>query len=192
MPEPHLAAAGLLEKQKNFDAAAREYQTAAELDPKSQEALTGLANVSSAQKKYAEAEAALRKLLRPIRKTPRPALNWGVCFRPKARATKRRRSCKRATGTSRTIPMPPWSWARFTEGWEERRSRAAVSHCSSEAAAGSRGALTRSASLLMHEKKYPEAQRELLAAINLKPDFGEAYGILAIVAASQQAVRSVP
>jgi Flp pilus assembly protein TadD len=62
-PDPHLAAAALLEKQNNLDEAAREFQTASELDPKSQPALSGLANVYIKQKKYAEAEAALRKVL---------------------------------------------------------------------------------------------------------------------------------
>ncbi|HEX3996561.1 MAG TPA: tetratricopeptide repeat protein, partial [Acetobacteraceae bacterium] len=38
---PHLATASLLEKQKNYDAAVHEYQTAAELDPKSPDAQTG-------------------------------------------------------------------------------------------------------------------------------------------------------
>ena len=38
----------------------------------------------------------------------------------------------------------------------------------------------------MHEKKFEESQRELLVAINLKPDLGEAYGNLAIVAAANK------
>jgi tetratricopeptide (TPR) repeat protein len=38
----------------------------------------------------------------------------------------------------------------------------------------------------MHEKKYVEAQQELLAAINLKPDLGDAYGNLAVVAAANK------
>src|SRR5271167_255141 len=61
-PEPHLAAAALLEKSNNLDAAAREFQAASELEPKSQPALSGLANVYIKQKRYPEAEAALRRL----------------------------------------------------------------------------------------------------------------------------------
>jgi Flp pilus assembly protein TadD len=60
--EPHLSSAALLQKQGKLDAAAKEYQAAAELDPKSQEALAGLVNLYVAQKKYADAETVLRKL----------------------------------------------------------------------------------------------------------------------------------
>src|SRR5581483_8411244 len=44
-------------------------------------------------------------------------------------------------------------------------------------------------SLLMHEKKYPESQQELLMAIRLKPDMGQAYENLAIVAAENKNYR---
>ena len=62
-PEPHLAAGALLARQNNLPAAANEYRTAIELDPASDEALTGLVNVSIGQKKYSDAETALRKKL---------------------------------------------------------------------------------------------------------------------------------
>ncbi len=62
-PQPHLNAGEILVRQNNLDAAAREYQTAVNLDPSSAPALTGLVNVLIAQKKYPDAEAALRKLL---------------------------------------------------------------------------------------------------------------------------------
>jgi tetratricopeptide (TPR) repeat protein len=38
----------------------------------------------------------------------------------------------------------------------------------------------------MHEKKFEESQKELIAAINLKPDMGDAYGNLAIDAAANK------
>ena len=38
----------------------------------------------------------------------------------------------------------------------------------------------------MQEKKYPEAQQELLMAVKLKPDLGEAYGNLAVVASENK------
>ena len=45
--EPHLGAAGLLEKQSNLSAAEREYQAAAVLAPHSSEPLAGLINIYS-------------------------------------------------------------------------------------------------------------------------------------------------
>ena len=41
-------------------------------------------------------------------------------------------------------------------------------------------------SLLIHEKKYPEAQQELLTAIKLKSDLIDAYGDLAAAAAADK------
>ena len=58
-----LSAGRVFEAQNKLDDAAREYQIAAKLDPKSAEPITGLANVYSKQKKYPEAEAELRKLV---------------------------------------------------------------------------------------------------------------------------------
>ncbi len=47
----------------------------------------------------------------------------------------------------------------------------------------------------MQEKKYPEAQQELLMTVKLKPDLGEAYGNLAVVASEnrdyQLAIRAL-
>ena len=40
--------------------------------------------------------------------------------------------------------------------------------------------------LLMHVRKYPEAQQELLLAVQLKPDLADAYGNLAVVAAENK------
>ena len=34
----------------------------------------------------------------------------------------------------------------------------------------------------MKQRKYPDAQQELLTAVKIKPDFGEAYGDLAMAA----------
>ena len=53
--DPHISSGIILENQENLDAAGREYQIAANLDPKSQDALAGLANVYTKQKKYDEA-----------------------------------------------------------------------------------------------------------------------------------------
>ena len=45
-------------------------------------------------------------------------------------------------------------------------------------------------SLLMQEKKYPEAQQELMTAVKLSPDMADIYGNLAVVAAENKNYRS--
>ncbi len=61
--EVHFAAGQVLEKQNQLDAAAKEYETAAALDPKSIEPVVALSVVYTKQQKYPQAEAMLRKLL---------------------------------------------------------------------------------------------------------------------------------
>ncbi len=60
---PHLAAAADLEAMKQYDAAETEYKHAAELDPKSAEALAGLVNIYQKNGRLPEAQAALRKFV---------------------------------------------------------------------------------------------------------------------------------
>src|SRR5579863_1141562 len=61
-PEPHLAAAQLLEKQEKFSDAEGEYKQALALDPSS-DALTGLANLYMRGRRFPEAEEYLRKVV---------------------------------------------------------------------------------------------------------------------------------
>ncbi|HTK95818.1 MAG TPA: tetratricopeptide repeat protein [Terriglobales bacterium] len=62
-PEPHIGSAAILEKQKKYPEAQAEFAKAAELDPKSTEALAGLVNVATEQRHFDEAEAMLRRYL---------------------------------------------------------------------------------------------------------------------------------
>src|SRR4051812_46644348 len=59
--EPRLSAGILLESQNQFAEAVAEYKLAADLDPKSSEAIAGLVNSYSKLGQMAEAETALRK-----------------------------------------------------------------------------------------------------------------------------------
>src|SRR5579864_3754077 len=61
-PEPHLVAGSLLEKQHPAEAE-KEYQQALAIDPNSTDANTALANLYMRQRRFAEAEPLLRKLL---------------------------------------------------------------------------------------------------------------------------------
>lgn len=183
---PHLAAAGLLEKQKNYDAAAHEYQTAAELDPKSPEAQTGLANLSISQKKYAEAEAALRKLLQNDPQNAAARTQLGRVLSAQGKQDEAAQALLSGKGTSPDDPHAALELARLYQkagknAEAEQQFRIAVPKLVQDPEVH-----YEFGTLLMHEKKYVEAQREFLAAINLKPDFGEAYGSLAIVAASNE------
>jgi len=214
-PEPHLAAADLFEKQGDLDGAARQFQTASNLDAKSQPALSGLANVYIKQKKYPEAEAALRKALAadPLNNTARYQLGLVLAEEGKndeaADEVKKSLQAGGNCGAELTLgslyvktgnDAEAEHWLRgAVAGFDsvlkicEERScspGSAPPHPSECACSGDESKAAEAhyalGSLLMHVKKYPESQQELLLAVQLKPDLADAYGNLAVVAAENK------
>jgi Flp pilus assembly protein TadD len=184
-PEPHLAAARLLQRQNSLAEAAQQYQAAAELDPKSQEALSSLVNLDISQKKYAEAEAMLRKMTSdPENSNARVQLG-----RVLAAEGKNDEAAQELQAGLQANPGDPHAALELGTLYVKANKNA-------EAEQQFRLALQKLpqdpevhfalGSLLMYEKKYPEAQQELLIAVKLKPDLAEAYGNLAIVAAENK------
>jgi tetratricopeptide (TPR) repeat protein len=214
-PEPHLAAAVLLEKQNNLEAAAREYQTAADLDPKSQEAVAGLANIYSKEKKYPEAEAALRRVLQSDSQNNRARAQLGRVLAAEGKndeaAEELRRSMQAGGNPQAELELGSIyvNAGNYVEAEKLLREAVTSSDGSLRALEQRTSAPNELAplreqsadahyslgSLLMHVKKYPEAQQELLIAIRLKPDNGQAYSNLAVVAAEnkqyQLAIRAL-
>ncbi len=185
-PEPHLAAALLLEKQGNLDASAREFRTASELDPKSQPALFGLANVYIKQKKYPEAEAALHKVLAADPGNSNARLQLGRVLAEEGKNDEAAQELQKVLQASPSdgraaLELGTLYLKAEKYGEAEQQFRIAVQNMPKDAEA--HYAL---GSLLMHVKKYPESQQEVLTAVQLKPELIEAYGNLAVVAAANK------
>lgn len=197
---PRLAAAALLRKQGELDAAAREYQAAAQIDPHSAEAQSGLTEVLIAQKKYSEAEAALRKQIALDAQNNSARLQLGRVLAAAGRNDEAADELKKAlqTGASpeaelelgtlyakanKDADAEPWL-RKAAAGFDG--APGAQQNADSGAKAPAAQAHFALGSLLMYEKKFPEAQQELITAVRLKPDFADAYGDLAIVAASNK------
>jgi Flp pilus assembly protein TadD len=185
-PEPHLAAGALLARQSNLAAAANEYRTAIDLDPASNEALTGLINVLIAGKKYSDAETALRKKLTA---NPQDASAHTQLARVLAAEGKNDEAAQELESVSHANSDDPQAALQLGSIYlkagknpeAEQQFRIAVQKSPRDA-----NAHYALGALLMHEKKFEESQRELLIAVNLQPDLGEAYGNLAVVAASNK------
>jgi Flp pilus assembly protein TadD len=167
----------LLEKENKLDEAAHEYQIAVTVDQKSTEALVGLANLYTKQKKYADAEAQLRKILaiNPDNQNARAQLGQVLSAQGKdAEAA----SAKSNSNDPHDALETGTAYVKAGKyGEAEERFRLAVAGLPDDPEA--HYAL---GSVLMQEKQYPEAQLELLTAIKLKPDLAGAYGNLAFVA----------
>lgn len=181
-PEPHLAAGAVLEQQKSWTAAEAEFQRAAELDPRSTEALAGLVNVASGQKRFAEAEALLRRylaaepanalarvqlgrVLAAQKKYPEAAteLEAGLASAPQDAALARELAAVYAASEqwAKAVPL----YQRLVQA----QPKDAELHRVYGAA-------------LMRQKDFNGAQQEFITALKLDPKLADAYGDLAVAA----------
>lgn len=184
--EPHFSAAALLEKEGRLDEAAREFQQAAERDPASVEALAGLVNVYTRAKRLPEAETALRMYLARNPQSADAHLQLGRVLLALGRADEGRAelesALKLAPGDQAAerevagLEMAAGKYEEAAERYHRLAQRAPQD-------AGLRHAL---GTALLRARRFAEAQRELLAALKLKPDLAEAYGDLAAAASENK------
>ncbi|MFB3917671.1 MAG: tetratricopeptide repeat protein [Terriglobales bacterium] len=182
-PEPHLAAGITLETQNKLDAAAEEFALASRLDPKSTEALAGLANVYQKLGRFENAEAALRKYLASDPQNAAAHIQLGRVLaaenKPEAAISELATGLRLAPNGAearRELASLYLSQKNFSQAESEYRFLLKTNPNDPEAHFGLGRAL-------MQQRKFPEAQQELMAAVALKQGLGEAYGDLAIVAA---------
>ena len=185
-PEPHIGAGAILTHQNQLESAAREYQAAIEIDPASVNALSGLVNVYITEKKYPDAEAALRKLLAANPQNSQAHLQLARVLSAEGKndqAAQELQSASQANPDDPKLALEMGTiYAKAGKDAEaEQQLRVAVAK--DPQSADAHYAL---GAILMHERKNPEAQQELLLAIKLKPDLAEAYGNLAVVAAANK------
>lgn len=184
-PEPHLLAATLLEKQHPADAE-KEYHQALALAPESPDALAALTNFYMRQRRFAEAESMLRKL---VAMHPNDATGHLQLGRMLAIAGKTDDGIGEIVAGLKLDPSDSQAQhdladlylesSKFSQA-EELYKKLAAAHPNDAAFHHGLGRA------LLHEKKYAEAERELARAVQLRPDFGPAYGDLAVAAAENK------
>ena len=181
-PEAHLSAGPVLEKQNKYAEAEQEYKLVLAIDPNSADALVGIANIYMRGTRYPEAAEILRKL---VAQKPNYAAGHIQLGRVLAASSK----------FADAIPEFQAGLRLSPDDKEAQRDLAEV-----YASAGQYkdaqllyeallGASPNDPSLhyslgrsYMKQRKFPEAQQYFLATLKLKPDFGEAYGDLAMAA----------
>src|SRR5262249_6131865 len=164
-----------------FSDAEKEYKRALELDPKS-DAVTGLANLYMRGRRFPEAEEYLRKV---VAAQPDFIAAHVQLSRVLAAAGKNEEAIAELQSCAKTAP-------RDRSIQRDLADLYSMSGKNAEAEAAYRALLTGHANdpelhyglgkALLRQKKFSEAQQEFVAAIKLKPDFGEAYGDLAFTA----------
>ncbi len=185
-PEPHLSAGPLLEHESDLAGAEHEYAQALALDPKSLDAITGLANVYMREHRFKDAESALRKLiaLRPQEAGAHMELGRMLAADGQydAAITEMQVALKQGDSdpsAQRELAELNLSAGHFADA--EASYRTLVAANPNDARLHHGLGVT-----LLREKKFPEAQQELLTAVKLYPDFGEAYGDLAFAASENK------
>jgi tetratricopeptide (TPR) repeat protein len=181
-PEPHIAAGLLLEKQNRFADASEEYRQALAIDPTSADALTGLANISMRGQRFSDAEEALRKLVVLHPENAGAHLQLGRVLAAAgdkdAAIVEFQAAAKLApadAGTKRELADLYATARKFDLAEAEYRALLASNPRDAEVH-------QRLGSAFLEERKFSEAQQEFWIAVHLKPDFGLAWGQLAIAA----------
>jgi len=180
--EPRLSAGLLLEKQNKFAEAEEQYKQALTLDPSSSDALVGLANIYMRGKRLPEAEEYLKKVVaqRPTDPVAHVQLGRVLAADQKyddaiAELQAGLKLAPNDTSAQRDLADIYVSAGKFSEAETFYRSLLATRARDPE--------LHHSlGQTLMKLKKFPEAEQEFVAAVNLKPDWGAAYGDLAVAA----------
>lgn len=180
--EPHLSAGAVLEKQNRYTDAVEQYKAALALDPQAADALTGLANIYMRGHRFGEAEDVLRKLLalRPNDHSAQAQL--GRMLASDGRNDEAIAELQNALHSS---PDDPELQRDLADLHLQAKHYA-------EAEALYKSLVVRTPNdpvvhnsygqCLLRQNKLEEAWQQFFAAVQMKPDFGEAYGNLAIVA----------
>ena len=181
-PEPHLAAAMLLEKQSHFADAEQEYKQALALDPNSSDALTGLANIYMRGQRLADADPILRKLIamHPDDVSARRQLSRILIV-----LGKNDDAVAELQEALKAEPQNSEVQADLADLYfqSKKYDQAEAAYRAMLAAKPDNAQLHHFLGVaLLKQRKYGDAQQELLIAVKLKPDFGEAYGDLAVAA----------
>jgi tetratricopeptide (TPR) repeat protein len=181
-PEPHLSSGALFEKQQKAGEAEKEYQRALSLAPDSTDALIAISNLYMREKRFADAEASLRKL---VALHPGDAGAHFQLGRMLAISGKNEDAVSEMEAGLKLDPADSKAQRDLAEmdvdsgKYDEAARLYATLLNSSPNDSGLHLGLGR---VLLRQKKFAEAEQELMKAVKLKPDSGETYGELAVAA----------
>lgn len=180
-PEPHLLTGALLEKQHPAEAE-KEYQQALALEPGAADANIALANLYMRQQRFSEAEPILQQL---VAARPNDAAGHLQLGRLLAISGKKDAAIAELEIGLRLDPSDGKAQRDLADfyvdaGKYEQAQKIYTSLLTS--APNDVDVQYGYGRVLLKQKKFAEAERELLKTVKLKPDLGTAYGDLAIAA----------
>ena len=185
-PEPHLSAGLLNERQKDFPAAEAEYKKALTLGPHSTEAAIGLTNIYMKSNRLADAEPLLRRLAADRPDDAGLHIQLG---RVLAAEGKKDDAILELQATLKLSPNDSAAQRDLADLYadEGKNDLAEAAYRPLVAAQPNDAELHRAlGKALLLQKKFPEAQQELLAAVRLNRDSPDAYIDLAFAASENK------
>jgi len=184
--EPHLEAAILLEQQKNVAAATQEFQKALDLDANNRDALAGLVNTYSRSGQLPQAETLLRRM------AAREPQNATLHIQLGRVLAAQRKNDEAITELTKGLDLAPGDAAANRELiqllLDEKKYPEAIVRFKPAIQANPSDPQLRYllGTTYLRNKNFPEAQAELMQAVKLKSDFGQAYGDLAFAASENK------
>jgi Flp pilus assembly protein TadD len=180
-PEPHLAAGAILEKANHFADAEQEYKQALAIDPASSEALTGLANIYARGNRFLDAQQVLDKIVALHPEDVQARLQLGRVLVLMGKNDEAIASVQAASKLDAGNPKMQRELADLYMS-AKKYDQAEMVYRSLLTARSDADLHHALGVALLKQRKFPEAEQEFLAAVKLNPDFGEAYGDLAVAA----------
>jgi tetratricopeptide (TPR) repeat protein len=180
--EPHLSAGQLLEQENKYAGAEQEYKQALALDSRSTDAVMGLANIYMRGRRFPEAEEYLRRLLAANGDSAAVHIQLGRVLAAEGKAdaaiAELQAGVKLAPGNdaAQRDLAEVYAAAGKNDLAEAAYRALLVAHPNEAELHDGLG------KALLWQKKSPEAQRELVTSVTLKPNFGGAYYDLAFAA----------
>jgi tetratricopeptide (TPR) repeat protein len=180
--EPHLSAGQLLEQENKYAAAEQEYKQALALDSRSTDAVMGLANIYMRGRRFPEAEEYLRKLLAANGESAAVHIQLGRVLAAESKTdaaiAELQAGLKLAPGddSAQRDLAEVYAGAGRNNLAEAAYRALLVAHPNEAELHDGLG------KALLWQKKSPEAQREFITTVTLKPNFGGAYYDLAFAA----------
>jgi tetratricopeptide (TPR) repeat protein len=182
-PEPHLAAGALLEKGNHFGDAEQEYKRALAIDPASSEALIGLANIYTRGNRFLDAQQVLEKIVAQHPADVQGRLQLGRVLVLMGKNDEAAASVQEANKLAPGNPKVQRELADLYMGAKKYDQAEAVYRSLLAAKPDDPADLHHLLGVaLLKQRKFPEAEKECLAAVKLKPALGEAYGDLSVAA----------
>jgi len=184
--EAHYRAGDQLEKSGNLAGAEVEYKKSVELQAKNPSALGALAYIYSTQKRYPEAEAALRKFIEIDPQNAKAHLQLGSVLlesNQKDLAIKELSAASGLAGSDATLVKNVAelyaTHSLYPQAAQQYSTALRLNPKDADAHYGF-------GVVLMQLRRFDGAQMELQRAVTLRPDIKEAYGDLAVAASENK------